>query len=204
MIADIAKSVLAILGSILILLASIGILRMPDLFLRLQVTSKASVLGFMCILLAVTIHFGEAVVTMRVVIIGCFIVLTIPVATHMLARAGYTTNVPLSEETVVNELVGQYDPQEHVLSGDEPALWELILPFDIAAVGKRVAELGLPRGVLIQSIHRGSEFIVPRGPTTLAAGDRLRLLASLNELETVRETLAIPSSTSFQRVDENR
>ena len=79
MIADAAKSVLAILGSIVILLASIGILRMPDLFLRLQVTSKASVLGFMFILLAVAIHFADAAVTLRVIIIGCFIVLTIPV-----------------------------------------------------------------------------------------------------------------------------
>ncbi len=202
MIADLAMSILAILGSVFILLASIGILRMPDLFLRLQVTSKASVLGVILILLAVAIHFGDTAVTIRVMTIGFFIVLTIPVATHMLARAGYATNVPLAEETVVNELVGQYDPKTHVLSGDEPMLWELVLPASASAVAKRVADLQLPKDVLIRSIHRGNNFIVPRGPTTLAAGDRLQLLASLNQMETLRETLGIPVTTQFQRVDE--
>lgn len=187
MIYHIAEAVLAIVGSVFILIASIGVLRMPDLFLRLQVTSKASVLGLTCILLAVAMHFSNTVVTIRVVVIICFIVLTIPIATHMLARAGYTTNVHISEETVVNELEGQYDPRTHLLSGEEPTTWEIDIQPDAKVVGKRVAELGLPADVLIMSIDRQGEVIVPRGQVVIEAYDKLQLLARPEQRDAVRD-----------------
>ncbi len=201
---ELAEFVLALVGGVFFLLASIGVLRMPDLFLRLQVSSKASTLGLSCILLAVALHFSDAVVTIRAAVILCFIVLTIPIATHMLARAGYATNVPISDETMVNELAGHYDPLEHVLTGDEAGSWAVTIPPEASAVGRRVADLQLPEGVLIQTIHRGNDVIIPRGPTTISSGDRLTLLASLNELETVREQLGIPETVSFEWREEVR
>lgn len=190
---DAAAGLLALVGSVFILIASIGILRMPDLFLRLQVTSKASVMGLTCILLAVAIHFASTVVTLRAALIICFIVLTIPVATHMLARAGYATNVPLSEETIVNELSGQYDPRTHVLSGGEPVKWEILIASTSSAVGKRVSELGLPSDVLILAINRRGEIVVPRGQTLLAADDELTVLAKPDQIDLVRATLGVQS-----------
>lgn len=187
---------MALIGSVFILIASIGILRMPDLFLRLQVTSKASVMGLTCIMLAVAIHFGTTVVTLRAALIICFIVLTIPVATHMIARAGYATNVPLSDETVVNELSGQYDPRTHVLAGGDPITWELQIEANSVAVGKRVAELGLPSDVLILSINRRGDVVVPRGQTVLATGDKLKVLAKPDQIDAVRAILAVPTSKS--------
>ena len=106
MIASVVEGALIVVGCVFMLLASVGILRMPDLFTRLQVTSKASVLGMTCILLATATHFAEPAITTRAAVIIAFVVLTMPVATHLLARAGYATNVPLSPETVVNELAG--------------------------------------------------------------------------------------------------
>jgi multicomponent Na+:H+ antiporter subunit G len=185
--------VLAIIGSIFILIASIGIVRMPDLFLRQQVTSKASVMGLSCILLAVALYFSSTVVTLRVSLIVCFIVLTIPVATHMLARAGYTTDVPLSDETIINELIGQYDPRTHFLAGEEPTNWELEIPPDSAAIGKRVAELSLPADVLILAIHRHGEVVVPRGQTVIQSQDKLSVLARQDQLVMVLESLGIPA-----------
>ncbi len=198
MIYSLLESSLAIIGSIFILIASIGIVRMPDLFMRLQVTSKASVLGLTCILLALAMHFSNPVVTIRVGVIICFIVLTIPVATHMLARAGYATNVQLAEETIVNELLGQYDPHTHVLSGEEPVTWEIAIPSDAAAVGRRVAELGLPGDVLILSIHRRGEVVVPRGQTTIEAHDKLHILARPNELDDISDILGVSSPAHVQ------
>lgn len=193
---EVLVSSLALLGSLLMMLASIGIVRMPDLFLRLQVTSKASVLGLAFILLAVAIHFSHTVVTVRVIVIICFVVLTIPVATHMIARAGYTTNVPLSEETVVNELAGHYDPQLHVLSSDEPETWSVDISPDAEVVGKQVLELALPRDVLILAIQRHGEVVVPRGQTVLQAEDRLRVLARPEHLEVVQQVLGSVDSPS--------
>ncbi|HET6424913.1 MAG TPA: monovalent cation/H(+) antiporter subunit G [Planctomycetaceae bacterium] len=190
---EIAAGVMAFVGSLFMLLAAIGILRMPDLFLRLQVTSKASVMGTACIMLAVALHFSSTVVTIRAALIICFIVLTVPVATHMLARAGYATNVPLSAETVINELSGQYDPRTHVLAGEEPATWEFEISPSAIAVGKTVAGLHLPGDMLILVIHRRGEVVIPRGQTVIEAHDRLRVLAKSDHMDAVRDILGAPS-----------
>ena len=42
--------ILALLGATLVLLAAIGVLRMPDLFTRMQAATKASTLGLGCLL----------------------------------------------------------------------------------------------------------------------------------------------------------
>lgn len=195
-------SALALLGSSFILIAAVGIVRMPDLFLRLQVTSKASVLGLTCILLAVALYFANAEVAIRAGVIICFIVMTIPVATHMLARAGYATNVPLSDETVVNELVGQYDPRTHVLSGQEAVHWEFEIAPDVAAVGKRIADLGLPEDVLILAIRRDGKVIVPRGGTVLVAQDQITVLAKPEQVDELQETFGVVAIGQFYRVEE--
>ncbi|AGP35946.1 sodium:proton antiporter [Sorangium cellulosum] len=187
MILDIVEGALLVVGCIFMLLAAVGILRMPDLFTRLQVTSKASVFGMTCIISASALHFADPAVTARAIVIIAFVVLTMPVATHLLARAGYTTNTPLSPETVVNELAGHYDPTTHTLVGAEPRSRMFDLAPGAAVVGKRIAELGLPAGVLIRAIDREGVTVVPRGQTILEVGDRLDVLAEPAELGRVRE-----------------
>lgn len=191
MIVDIVKGALVIIGCIFMLLAAVGILRMPDLFTRLQVTSKASVFGMTCILSATALHFVEPAVTARAVIIIAFAVLTMPVATHLLARAGYTTNVPLSTETVVNELAGHYDPTTHTLGGGLPRSRAFEIQRGAAVIGKRIADLDLPPGVLIRAIHRQSGTVVPRGPTVLEAGDKIEMLVGPADVTRVREIFEV-------------
>lgn len=190
--ADYIAAVFLVIGCMFMLLASIGILRMPDLYTRLQVTTKASVMGSTCILLAVAFHFSEPAVTIRVVTIIAFFALTIPVATHMLARAGYATNVKLSEETVINELEGNYDPETHTLGGEDPGMHEIEIESDSPALGKRVANLGIPSDVLIMQIHRKNTTIVPRGNTTIESGDVLEILVHPRMLPEVRAILEAP------------
>lgn len=189
---EILQAVLMLVGSLFILIASIGILRMPDLFMRLQVTSKASVFGVTCILLVVALHFVDTVVTIRVGVIIAFLVLTIPVATHMLARAGYATGVALSEETVVNELAGHYDPATHTLSGDDPLMREIEIHPDSAVIGRRVADLGLPTEVLILLIQREGDVVVPRGDTVIERHDKLQVFTKPDKLEAARQILNRP------------
>ena len=174
------------------LLASVGIVRMPDLYSRLQVTSKASVMGSACILLAVAVHFAQPAVTIRVITIIMFLTLTIPVATHMLARAGYATNAAISKETVVNELEGNYDPETHTLGGEDPAMHEIEIEEGSPALGKRVASLGLPADVLIMQIHRKNANIIPRGNTAIEKGDVLEILVHPKMLPSVRAILEAP------------
>lgn len=99
---DIAM-VFAILGTALIVVAGIGIVRMPDLPTRMHASSKAGTLGAILLLLGVAIGHLDTAVVMRVVMIVLFLFLTAPVAAHMIARAGYRSGVPLAPETVIDE-----------------------------------------------------------------------------------------------------
>ncbi len=59
-----------------------------------------------------------------------------------------------------------------------------------ALEGKRLRDLNLPAHVLVLSIHRGDEFLIPRGNTTLRLGDTLTLLGTVEDLDAVVRQLA--------------
>jgi multicomponent Na+:H+ antiporter subunit G len=101
---------LAALGAAFILLAAIGILRMPDLYLRISVTTKAATLGTGLILSSVALYFGEAGISTRIVAIILFTLLTAPVGAHLIGRASYFTGVPIWKHSVVDDLKGRYQP----------------------------------------------------------------------------------------------
>jgi multicomponent Na+:H+ antiporter subunit G len=107
----------AALGIGLMVVAGIGLLRMPDLLTRMHASSKAGTLGAALVLLSVALHFGDAAVTVRVVVVCVFLLLTAPIASHVIARAAYRVGVPLSDETVVDELAEQMRQERE----DEPA-----------------------------------------------------------------------------------
>jgi multicomponent Na+:H+ antiporter subunit G len=99
---------LVAIGTTFILLAAIGILRMPDVYMRLQVSTKGASLGAGCVLLAVPVFFADLGIAVRALLIIAFIFLTTPISAHMLARAAYMVGVPLWEGSVVDELAGRY------------------------------------------------------------------------------------------------
>lgn len=97
-------ALLLLLGSLLMLLAGIGLMRMPDLFTRMQAATKAATLGIGLTLLAVVIYYNDLAITARAMLVIGFVFLTAPVAAHMIARAAYSIGVPLWEGTFVDEL----------------------------------------------------------------------------------------------------
>ncbi|WP_192085465.1 monovalent cation/H(+) antiporter subunit G [Algoriphagus sp. Y33] len=112
--------VLSSLGALFILLAAVGIVKMPDLYLRISVTTKAATLGIGLILLAAGIYFSDTAILARVVAIIVFMLLTAPVGAHMIGRASYFTGVKLWDKSTIDELEGQYDQKSHKLkSGEE-------------------------------------------------------------------------------------
>lgn len=113
---------LASFGALFVLLAAVGILRMPDLYLRISVTTKAATLGIGLILICVALYFGEASITTRVLAIIFFLLLTAPVGAHLIGRASYFVDVPLWKKSVMDDLKGKYDAQSHLCSSaDEEA-----------------------------------------------------------------------------------
>lgn len=111
---EILVSILLIAGSLFTLVAALGVVRMPDLYMRLSGASKASTLGAALILSGVAPAFGEVGATTKLAAIILFLFLTAPVAAHMIARAAYRTGTPLWKGTHVDELAPKRD-------GDTPA-----------------------------------------------------------------------------------
>lgn len=104
-------TVLLYTGAFFLLIASVGILRLPDVYMRMSAASKAITLGIACLLAALTLHFEEGSVTTRAVLVVAFFFFTMPVAAHMIGRAAYLRGTPLWEKTVVDELKGHYPSQ---------------------------------------------------------------------------------------------
>jgi multicomponent Na+:H+ antiporter subunit G len=98
------SALLLVIGACFMLLAGLGVLRLPDLFMRLQAATKASTLGVACLLLGAALHFQDLAVTTRSVLVIAFFFLTAPVGAHLIARAAYAVGVPLWEGTITDEL----------------------------------------------------------------------------------------------------
>ncbi|HLU50715.1 MAG TPA: monovalent cation/H(+) antiporter subunit G [Flavobacteriaceae bacterium] len=116
---DIIIAITATAGVLFILLAAIGFLKMPDAYLRMAVTTKASTLGSGLILLAATLFFADSGVTSRVIAIILFLFLTVPVGAHLIARAAYFIGVKLWKGTIIDEMEGKYDLHSHELHSEE-------------------------------------------------------------------------------------
>ena len=98
-----AASALLLMGAILGLLAAIGVLRMPDVFTRMQSSTKASTLGLACLLVGLLALHPNAEFIIRAGSIAAFVMLTTPVSAHVIARAAAQTDAPLWEGTIVDE-----------------------------------------------------------------------------------------------------
>lgn len=107
-----AIAALMVLGTLFCFLASLGLVRMPDFYSRLQATTKATTLGAGLVMLAVGLFFaGEAAVT-RAVAIVLFLFVTAPVSGQMLSRAAYLLGVKPWDKTLADALEPYFEAQE--------------------------------------------------------------------------------------------
>lgn len=113
---ELIVSILLLAGAAFMLLAAIGILRLPDLPTRMHASTKAGAMGAMFTMGGVAFYFGDSVVFARAFAIVVFILITSPIAAHVIGRAGYFMGTSLWDGTVKDELRENYDPDTHKLS----------------------------------------------------------------------------------------
>lgn len=105
---DTIIGILATLGTLFVLLAGVGILRMPDLYLRMAVTTKAATLGIGLILVSAAVYFNDLSTTTRVIAIIIFILITAPVGAHLIGKSSYISGVKMWKNSVMDDLDGKY------------------------------------------------------------------------------------------------
>ncbi|RMG18193.1 MAG: monovalent cation/H(+) antiporter subunit G [Deltaproteobacteria bacterium] len=91
--ADIVAVVLLSAGLFFFLVATVGVLRFPDLFTRLHPAGKGDTLGASLLILGLCVHEGLTLVTVKLLLVECFILLSNPVAAHALGRAALRDGV---------------------------------------------------------------------------------------------------------------
>ena len=84
---NVAGSLLIALGALLLLLASIGLFTLPDALSRQHAATTAGSLAVACIVLGAALVGGDTAWIGRALAIIAIVWLTLPVASHVLARA---------------------------------------------------------------------------------------------------------------------
>ena len=100
---SVAADTLIGIGAVLMLLAGLGVLRLPDVFSRMHAGTKAASLGLACILVGVALE-ADAPTAAKLVAAILFQFSTAPVAAHVIGRAAYRAGIPLWEGTLLDEL----------------------------------------------------------------------------------------------------
>jgi multicomponent Na+:H+ antiporter subunit G len=93
---EIVVIVLSAIGLAFSLSGVVGILRMPDVYSRIQCSSKTITMGAIPVLIAVAV--GEGAISpygSRALIVAALLLVLNPAASHALARAAYKTGVPM-------------------------------------------------------------------------------------------------------------
>ncbi len=74
-------------GAAFVLIAALGVYRLPDVLNRMHASTKAGTLGASLALIAVALHFDSTAITAKVIATILFLMLTAPIAAHMIGRA---------------------------------------------------------------------------------------------------------------------
>lgn len=97
-------SILLILGSLFMLVAAIGVVKLPDVYMRMHAITKAASLGALLMLTAVFIWHPQWIVGIEAFMVVLFVIFTAPIGTHMLARVAHKMKVPTGEGYIMDEM----------------------------------------------------------------------------------------------------
>ena len=100
---DFFTALLLLLGGAFMLLAALGIVKMPDVYTRMQPATKGATLGAGFLFGAVALHFSDTATTTKALAGIAFLLCTAPIAAHMMGRSAIRIGIPLWEKSVADE-----------------------------------------------------------------------------------------------------
>ncbi len=104
---NLLAALFVILGASFALVASVGILRLPDFYTRMHAASKAGTVGSALALVALAIVSVQTAEVLRAIAAIVFFFLTAPIAAHLLGKAAYSAGYPMWSGSVLNEMASR-------------------------------------------------------------------------------------------------
>ncbi len=101
-IIEIIGAVVTLFGSMFLFLGALGLVRMPDVYNRIQAGTKATTLGAMLSLLGIGIIHLDWYGKILVLIV--FVLVSNPISSHVLAGAAHHIGIPLSKRSVIDKM----------------------------------------------------------------------------------------------------
>jgi len=103
--------ILITIGVLFDIFGCIGLVRFPDVYNRLQASTKCVTLGTILLLFGVALISGLGPISAKAIICGLFILITSPTAAHAIAKGAYSSGVKLWDKSIVDKYAerGQAD-----------------------------------------------------------------------------------------------
>jgi multicomponent Na+:H+ antiporter subunit G len=106
---EILGYILIIIGIFFDISGCIGLVRLPDVYNRLQASTKCVTLGTILLLVGVALASDLAALNAKAIICAVFILITSPTAAHAIAKGAYASRVPLWENSIVDKYGEEVD-----------------------------------------------------------------------------------------------
>ena len=100
---DFIGYILIIVGILFDIFGCIGLVRFPDIYNRLQASTKCVTLGTILLLVGVALVTDLSATSAKAIICAVFILITSPTAAHAIAKGAYASGVQLWEDSVVDK-----------------------------------------------------------------------------------------------------
>ena len=81
------------IGVIALLIGSLGLIKLPDVYCRIHAVGMIDTAGASFIILGMIIHQGFSLVSFKLALIGVFLFFTSPIATHAVAQVAHKMGV---------------------------------------------------------------------------------------------------------------
>jgi len=100
---DVAGAVLALLGALFVLVATIGLHRFDDVFARTHAAGKATTFGMGLVLLGSALRLGSVDSAAKLALVGVLTLVTVPAGAHLIGRGAFRSGTELAPGTELDE-----------------------------------------------------------------------------------------------------
>jgi len=108
---DASGTILIAVGVLFNLFGCIGLVRFPDVYNRLQASTKCVTLGTILLLLGAALISGWGALAAKALVCAVFLLVTAPTAAHAIAKGAYASGVALWDESVVDTYAHTLKPE---------------------------------------------------------------------------------------------